>query len=115
MDGSAEHLDERGEVVLVLGPRFTNAPTAADEQGDPDWDTVDLARLAGYTGPAMLTKGTDSPAWFGAIVDRLAHVLPGAQARTLHGEGHVPHLTAPQRYADNLLAFLASTAAADRS
>ncbi|MGW2273606.1 alpha/beta fold hydrolase [Streptomyces yangpuensis] len=93
----------------------TNAPTAADEQGDPDWDTVDLARLAGYTGPAMLSKGTDSPAWFGAIVDRLAQVLPGAQARTLHGEGHVPHLTAPQRYAANLLEFLASTPSGHRS
>ncbi|MFD8883512.1 alpha/beta fold hydrolase [Streptomyces erythrochromogenes] len=87
----------------------TNAPTAADEQGDPDWNTVDLARLAGYAGPAMLSKGTDSPQWFGAIVDRLARVIPGAQTRTLHGEGHVPHLTGPQRYADHLLAFLAST------
>ncbi|MFD9079413.1 alpha/beta fold hydrolase [Streptomyces erythrochromogenes] len=90
----------------------TNAPTAADEQGDPDWNTVDLDRLAGYTGPAMLSKGTDSPQWFGAIVDRLARVIPGAQARTLRGEGHVPHLTAPQRYADNLLSFLASTGSA---
>lgn len=92
----------------------TNAPTAADEQGDPDWNTVDLAALAGYAGPAMLSKGTDSPQWFGAIVDRLARVIPGAQARTLHGEGHVPHLTAPQRYADNLLSFLAATGSAPR-
>ncbi|MEU4355544.1 alpha/beta fold hydrolase [Streptomyces virginiae] len=93
----------------------TNAPTAADEQDDPDWNTVDLARLACYTGPAMLSKGTDSPPWFGAIVDRLAQVIPGAQARTLDGEGHVPHLTGPHRYAENLLAFIASTGPTRRS
>ncbi|MFE0605380.1 alpha/beta fold hydrolase [Streptomyces sp. NPDC058892] len=92
----------------------TNAPTAADEQGDPDGNAVDLAGLSGYPGPVMLSKGTDSPPWFGAIVDRLARVIPGAQVRTLHGEGHVPHLTAPQRYADNLLGFIASTGSAPR-
>ncbi|MFF1342631.1 alpha/beta fold hydrolase [Streptomyces sp. NPDC058290] len=86
-----------------------NAPTFMDEHGDPDWASLDLARLSGYTGPAMLTFGSESPPWFPVIVGKLATSLGGrAQMRTLVGDGHVPHLTHPDRYADDLIAFIRS-------
>ncbi|MFJ3634848.1 alpha/beta fold hydrolase [Streptomyces sp. NPDC090112] len=85
-----------------------NAPTASDEQDDPDWDRVDLAALAGYTGPLLLTRGTESAPWFAAIADRLARALGRERAVVLDGEGHVPHLSGPARYAEGLAAFVAS-------
>ncbi|MCJ1677855.1 alpha/beta hydrolase [Streptomyces sp. APSN-46.1] len=88
-----------------------NAPTFADEQADPGWNTVDLDRLSShYTGPALLTTGTESPPWFPVIIDRLSAALPQARVRTLDGAGHVPHLTHPDRYAENLTGFIASAA-----
>ncbi|MET9882340.1 alpha/beta hydrolase [Streptomyces sp. NPDC006430] len=88
----------------------SNAPTFADEQADPGWNTVDLDRLAGFPGPVMLTTGTESPPWFPVIVTRLAGILGQAQVRTLDGDGHTPHLTHPDRYADNLTTFISTTA-----
>ncbi|MFF3861142.1 alpha/beta fold hydrolase [Streptomyces sp. NPDC002209] len=86
-----------------------NAPTFSDEHGDPDWASLDLTRLSGYTGPSMLTFGSESPPWFPVIVGKLATALGGrAQMRTLVGDGHVPHLTHPDRYADDLTAFIRS-------
>ncbi|WP_251050679.1 alpha/beta fold hydrolase [Streptomyces sp. ISL-86] len=86
-----------------------NAPTFADEQADPDWGTVDLTRLSRYTGPTLLTRGTESPPWFPVIIDKLAGALRQAELRTLEGAGHVPHLTHPDTYVDNLAAFLAAS------
>ncbi|MFG3498726.1 alpha/beta fold hydrolase [Streptomyces sp. NPDC047928] len=83
-----------------------NAPTYLDEQADPAWANLDLGRLSGYTGPALLTHGTESPPWFGTIVARLAEALPRARTHTFEGAGHIPHITHPQDYSDRLLAFL---------
>lgn len=39
---------------------LNNAPTL-DEQSDPQWASLDLGGLAGYGGPVLLTRGTESP------------------------------------------------------
>ncbi|GAA4931286.1 alpha/beta fold hydrolase [Streptomyces coeruleoprunus] len=83
-----------------------NAATFSDEQADPHWASLDLARLGGYTGPALLTRGTESPPWFGVIVDRLAEALPGARTHVFQGAGHIPHVTHPEQYAERVTAFL---------
>lgn len=85
-----------------------NAPTFADEQADPGWAHLDLTRLAGYTGPVLLTRGTESPPWFPVITDRLAAALARARVLTLEGAGHVPQATHPELYATTLTAFLAA-------
>ncbi|MGO4457875.1 alpha/beta fold hydrolase [Streptomyces sp. M-16] len=87
-----------------------NAPTFADEQADPAWADLDLTRLSRYTGPVLLTRGTESPPWFPVITDRLAAALPQARVTVLEGAGHVPHVSHPDVYADNLAAFLAAGA-----
>ncbi|MGQ4388982.1 alpha/beta fold hydrolase [Streptomyces sp. SAS_270] len=83
-----------------------NAPTFLDEQADPGWPVLDLAGLSGYTGPALLTGGTESPPWFAAIIGKLAGALPQADVRTLQGAGHVPHVTHPQDYVAGVIRFI---------
>ncbi|MGW3119404.1 alpha/beta fold hydrolase [Streptomyces sp. NPDC001107] len=83
-----------------------NAPTFADEQSDPNWAGLDLGRLAGYTGPALLSKGTESPPWFATIVSRLSAVLPQARTHTFEGAGHIPHVTHPDDYVGLVTGFV---------
>ncbi|MFE2408259.1 alpha/beta fold hydrolase [Kitasatospora sp. NPDC059408] len=85
---------------------LTNAPTFLDEQDDPGWSSIDLGGLSGYRGPALLTMGTVSPPWFPVIIARLAEALPQAQVRQLVGAGHIPHVTHPAEYVQNLTAFI---------
>ncbi|MER8047211.1 alpha/beta hydrolase [Streptomyces sp. NPDC094032] len=84
-----------------------NAPTFLDEQGDPEWAALDLEGLRRCTAPALLTRGSLSPRWFGGIFERVAGALPGARAHVFEGAGHVPHVTHPQRYVEELTAFFA--------
>ncbi|MER7463807.1 alpha/beta hydrolase [Streptomyces sp. NPDC097981] len=102
--GGWEQLPERFRESFAA-----NAPTFADEQADPDWSRIDLAGLSDYPGPVMLTFGSESPPWLPVIVGKLATALGRAQVRTLVGDGHVPHLTHPERYADDLVAFIRSS------
>ncbi|MEU8513796.1 alpha/beta hydrolase [Kitasatospora sp. NPDC048722] len=85
---------------------LTNAPTFLDEQDDPGWSSLDLGRLSGYRGPALLTTGTVSPPWFPAVIARIAEALPQAQVRSLDGAGHIPHVTHPAEYVQNLTGFI---------
>ncbi|MEW2413753.1 alpha/beta hydrolase [Streptomyces sp. NPDC046866] len=89
-----------------------NAPTFADEQADPDWAVLDVGRLGGFTGPVLLTTGTESPPWFPAILDGVAGAFGGrVEQYTFEGAGHVPHLTHPEAYADRLETFIAGQSA----
>ncbi|MEU3774866.1 alpha/beta hydrolase [Streptomyces sp. NPDC032472] len=90
-----------------------NAPTFADEQADPDWAALDLGRLGGFTGPVLLTTGTESPPWFPVIRDKVAGAFGGrAERHIFEGAGHVPHLTHPEAYVDRLTAFISGRAVA---
>ncbi|MFI7066061.1 alpha/beta fold hydrolase [Kribbella sp. NPDC050124] len=75
-----------------------NAPTYLDELRDPDCDDLDLAALATYSEPALLTQGDQSPPMFAPILDRIAQALPHAKRHLYVGAGHVPHLTHPDDY-----------------
>lgn len=86
-----------------------HAQTWLDEQDDPDWAALDVHGLAACTAPVLLSSGTESPAWFGAVLDRLAAALPRAQRNTFRGAGHIPHVTHPQDYAATVTAFLLGT------
>ncbi len=82
-----------------------NAATWLDETRDPEWSVVDLRALATSSPPLLLTRGGRSPPLLGAVVVRLAHALPHAAQHVLVEDGHVPHLTSPQVYAEVLRAF----------
>lgn len=76
-----------------------NAPTYLDELRDPDCVDLDLAALATYSEPALLTHGDQSPPMFAPILDRIAQSLPHSKRHLYVGAGHVPHLTHPDDYA----------------
>ncbi|WP_329197871.1 MULTISPECIES: alpha/beta fold hydrolase [unclassified Streptomyces] len=101
---------EWGRVPEPIRETFiANAPTFLDEQSDPSWAMIDLPRLAaGYTGPALLTTGSEGMPWFPGIVAKLGKALRGARVVTLEGAGHVPHVTHPDAYVDTLTGFLRS-------
>ena len=75
-----------------------NASTFLDELRDPDCLGVDLAGLATYAGPALLTRGDQSPPFFAPVLDRIAQSLPHAERHVYLGAGHIPHVTHPDDY-----------------
>ena len=85
-------------------PLIDNAPTFLDELRDPDAFTVDLAALATFPHPALLTHGDQSPPFYPPIVAKLATVLPRAETRVFAGAGHLPMVTHPAEYAAAVMA-----------
>ena len=83
-----------------------NAPTFLDEERDPESRTMDLATVTRFARPALLTHGDRSEPFFPAIVDAVARALPGASRSTLHGIGHVPHVTHPDEYVRMVESFV---------
>jgi pimeloyl-ACP methyl ester carboxylesterase len=80
--------------IMVL-----NAPTVAEELRDPAAGDVDLEALADVEVPILLTRGGESPAWFGGIVDTLDEAIGAARVVTVAGAGHNPHATHAAEYA----------------
>jgi pimeloyl-ACP methyl ester carboxylesterase len=99
----------RGWERLPDGARRTwieNAPTFLDESNDPLIATIDLHALARLDMPMLLTHGDQSPAYFQAVVMKLAAALPAATVHCYEGAGHVPQLSHPDAYVQRVSAFL---------
>lgn len=105
--GSWDHLPEGMRRMMIH-----NAPTYLDESHDPQAAAIDDAALARFDGPALLTSGDQSPPLFGPVLDRLAELLPHAVRRTYVGAGHIPHVTHPEQYVAELVAFTRARAGA---
>jgi pimeloyl-ACP methyl ester carboxylesterase len=86
-----------------------NAPTFLDETRDPDAVQMDLSALAGFDRPALLTSGTESAPFFGPVVDMVAERMPRSERVTIDGADHVPHLSVPERYAELVTTFAATS------
>ena len=76
----------------------TNAPTFLDELQDPNQTTIDEDALARLDLPVRFTEGTESPAVFGRVIDRLVELIPGAAREAIEGAGHLPQLQTPERF-----------------
>ena len=63
-------------------------------------------RFAGIAMPVLLMLGGESPAYFGAAIDMLAAALPRSRKVVLPGQRHVAMDTAPDLFADEVLAYL---------
>jgi pimeloyl-ACP methyl ester carboxylesterase len=82
-----------------------NAPTFLDEVQDPEQLTFDLDWIRGFSRPALLTLGEQSPPMFAPVVARLATAIPHVEVLSFPGGGHVPHATDPDRYVESIIAF----------
>ena len=89
-----------------------NAPTFLDEARDPEAYTVDLAALAAFPRPALLTYGDQSLPFYAPIVVKLGIALPRAETRVWAGAGHIPHASHPDEYAMTVTAFAGAVDAA---
>jgi pimeloyl-ACP methyl ester carboxylesterase len=85
-----------------------NAPTWLDEQREPGWMALDLARLAAFSAPALLSYGGQSPPFFPLVVQRIAQALPHARQNVFQQAGHVPHLSHPTEYVRVVKEFIES-------
>jgi pimeloyl-ACP methyl ester carboxylesterase len=84
-----------------------NAPTYLDECRDPEQLTIDLRLLASFPHPAQLSDGSESPPFFPRVVKLVAAALPRGRHLTFSGAGHVPQLSHPDAYVENVRAFAA--------
>jgi pimeloyl-ACP methyl ester carboxylesterase len=67
-----------------------NAPTFLDEANDPEQLAFDLEWIRGFSQPALLTRGDQSPPTFAPVVAKLAGALPRVEVLTFAGAGHIP-------------------------
>ena len=98
--GTWEQLPEPIRATMV-----DSAQAVLGEQQDPMWALVEPSTLAWIACPVLVTQGDQSPAWFRAIVARLATEINGATVHTYEGAGHAPHLTHPSDYVAMTTAF----------
>lgn len=82
-----------------------NAPTFLDEIREPNGLAFDLMSLGKFRRPALLSHGTASPPFFPAVVGQIATALPHAERFVFAGAGHVPHLSHPANYVENVRRF----------
>jgi pimeloyl-ACP methyl ester carboxylesterase len=66
----------------------------------------EASRFAAMNTPALLLLGGESPPYFRAAIEAIASALPDARTRVLPGQRHVAMDTAPQLFAQEVLAFL---------
>lgn len=92
---------------MILG----NAPTFLDEVRDPEIVNIDAKALTTCRVPVLLSDGSESPPFFGMVLDKIQAALPSASRRRFIGAGHIPHITHPQEYVDALTEFIDSAAA----
>ena len=82
----------------VKDTMIANARTFADEVRDLEGYGLDLGALARLDRPVLLSKGDQSPPFFGRIIDQLADAARSAEVVTIAGAGHVPHSTHPAEW-----------------
>jgi pimeloyl-ACP methyl ester carboxylesterase len=83
-----------------------NAPTFLDEANDPEQLALDVEWIKGFSRPALLTIGDQSPPAYAPVLGKLAEALPRAEGLTFTGAGHLPHLTHPEIYVEATTAFI---------
>ncbi len=98
--GSWENLTDEMRRTFIY-----NASTWYDEMQDPDSVQINLNSLKNYSGPALLSDGTQSPPFFRLVIDKIASAMPEAKRTTYEGAGHIPHVSHPEKYIETVKNF----------
>jgi pimeloyl-ACP methyl ester carboxylesterase len=88
--------EEQVELVHTVPPGLG---AVSAYEFDPD-------RYADLETPTLLLAGSESAEWFGDGIDALEAALPNARVAMMEGHGHVVQATGPERFVDEVLAFL---------
>ena len=83
-----------------------NAPTYLDEANDPDQLAFNLEWISGFTRPALLTNGDQSPPVFPPVITKLVDAMPSAEVQEFSGAGHPIMVEQPDHYAEAITAFI---------
>jgi pimeloyl-ACP methyl ester carboxylesterase len=75
-----------------------NAQTFVDMLADPGWGALDVAAVARFPGPVLITYGGASPAWLPHVARSVSERI-GRGTRIIAGAGHTPHHTHPDALA----------------
>jgi pimeloyl-ACP methyl ester carboxylesterase len=82
----------------VRNDATANAHTYVEMIQSPDWAALDVAAVARFRGPLLITYGDRSPAWLSrgavAVAERI-----GCRRMLIPGAGHTPHHTHPDALA----------------
>lgn len=105
--GSWAQLPPEGRQTMI-----DNAPTFLDEANEAEALALDLDPIRTFERPMLLTVGDQSPPLFAPVIRKLSQALPRAEVVTLQGDGHIPHITHPDRYVESVRAFVRGHAGA---
>jgi pimeloyl-ACP methyl ester carboxylesterase len=70
----------------------------------------DADALAAVTTPTVLLSGSESPRWARDVTAAIDEMLPNGRLVTLDGVGRLAHYTAPDRFAETVLASVSDAA-----
>jgi pimeloyl-ACP methyl ester carboxylesterase len=71
--------------------------------------TFDPERFAHLTVPTLLLSGSESGQWGHETTEALDDAFPNTRVVTFGGHGHMAMFTAPNRFSDEVLAFIRET------
>jgi pimeloyl-ACP methyl ester carboxylesterase len=77
---------------------IANAQTFLDLREDPHWAALDVAAVARFPGPIVITHGDAGPPSLPHVATSVAGLI-GRDARLIPGAGHTPHHTHPEAFA----------------
>lgn len=87
-------LDPRQRQALV-----DNALTYLDQSRDPEALRIELADLAAFDRPALVTRGDLRPPFFKRMAEMVAAAMPAARSEVVPGTAHDPQVSDPAAYA----------------
>jgi pimeloyl-ACP methyl ester carboxylesterase len=87
--------------ILALAPTIVHEVRAVSRY------TFDPTRYRDLTVPTLLLLGSESPSYFGPATGALAASLPDSRVMLLTGQAHLAMLFDPERFAREVLQFLA--------
>jgi len=92
--------------LLVEDPASAMVVRAIEERMTNVLQLLDLEALGRFDRPTLLTRGERSPAFFPAVVGKIAAAMPGAEEVVFAGAAHTPHVSHPAEFIETISEFV---------